>query len=201
MHRRSSRSAGDARVLDLAAGTGRLTHELALRFAHVVAVEPNDAMRALIADGEVLAGTAEAIPLDDASVDAVFVGEAFHWFDTSRGDRRDRARAASARRARDRPHALVGDGAAAARRGAGAAARAVGALRAAAQPTVGRRVRRVAVRAAAVRAVRGGDRPSSRTSCSSCTRRRARSPRSSRASARSSSRGFARSSPARTGCR
>ena len=73
----------DARVLDLAAGTGRLTHELALRFGYVVAVEPNDAMRALIADGEVLAGAAEAIPLPDASVDAVFVGEAFHWFEAS----------------------------------------------------------------------------------------------------------------------
>jgi SAM-dependent methyltransferase len=70
-----------ARVLDLAAGTGRLTHELAQRFAHVTAVEPDDDMRALIAEGDVLAGTAEAIPLDDRSVDAVFVGEAFHWFD------------------------------------------------------------------------------------------------------------------------
>lgn len=74
----------DACVLDLAAGTGRLTHELARRFARVVAVEPNDAMRALIADGEVLAGAAEEIPLPDASVDAVFVGEAFHWFDPER---------------------------------------------------------------------------------------------------------------------
>ncbi|HVD12219.1 MAG TPA: methyltransferase domain-containing protein [Gaiellaceae bacterium] len=73
-----------AEVLDLAAGTGRLTHDLAGRFARVIAVEPDDAMRALIADGEVLAGTAEAIPLDDASVDAVFVGEAFHWFDAER---------------------------------------------------------------------------------------------------------------------
>jgi ubiquinone/menaquinone biosynthesis C-methylase UbiE len=71
-------------VLDLAAGTGRLTHDLAVRFARVIAVEPDDAMRALIADGEVLAGTAEAIPLDDASIDAVFVGEAFHWFDAER---------------------------------------------------------------------------------------------------------------------
>jgi SAM-dependent methyltransferase len=73
----------EAHVLDLAAGTGRLTAELARRYAHVVAVEPNDAMRALIADGEVLAGAAEAIPLADASVDAVFVGEAFHWFEAS----------------------------------------------------------------------------------------------------------------------
>jgi SAM-dependent methyltransferase len=72
---------GDARVLDLAAGTGRLTHELALRFADVVAVEPDDDMRALIADGTALAGSAEAIPVDDASFDAAFVGEAFHWFD------------------------------------------------------------------------------------------------------------------------
>jgi ubiquinone/menaquinone biosynthesis C-methylase UbiE len=73
-----------AHVLDLAAGTGRLTRELARRFARVVAVEPDEAMRGLIAGGEVRAGTAESIPLDDATVDAVFVGEAFHWFDAER---------------------------------------------------------------------------------------------------------------------
>jgi SAM-dependent methyltransferase len=73
-----------AEVLDLAAGTGRLTDELAQRFARVVAVEPDEAMRAFISHGEVLSGTAEQIPLQDASVDAVFVGEAFHWFDAER---------------------------------------------------------------------------------------------------------------------
>ena len=68
-----------ARVLDLAAGTGRLTEELRRRFADVVAVEPDERMRAV--HGGALAGSAEGIPLDGASVDAVFVGEAFHWFD------------------------------------------------------------------------------------------------------------------------
>jgi SAM-dependent methyltransferase len=70
-----------ARVLDLGAGTGRLTCELVARFASVVAVEPDEEMRRLIDVGEVLSGTAEAIPLEDGSVNAVFVGEAFHWFD------------------------------------------------------------------------------------------------------------------------
>ena len=69
----------DARVLDLAAGTGRLTEELHRRFADVVAVEPDERMRAVHRGA--LAGSAEEIPLDEASVDAVFVGEAFHWFD------------------------------------------------------------------------------------------------------------------------
>jgi SAM-dependent methyltransferase len=71
----------DSVVIDLAAGTGRLTHELAKRFARVIAVEPDDAMRSLITEGRAVAGTAEAIPSADACADAVFVGEAFHWFD------------------------------------------------------------------------------------------------------------------------
>ncbi len=70
----------EAHVLDLGAGTGKLTQVLARRFECVVAVEPDDAMRALIA-GEALAGSAEEIPLADDSVDGVFCAEAFHWFD------------------------------------------------------------------------------------------------------------------------
>jgi SAM-dependent methyltransferase len=73
-----------ASVLDLAAGSGRLTRELIQRFAKVVAVEPDEEMRTLIDVGTVLVGTAEAIPLHGGSVDAVFIGEAFHWFDTGR---------------------------------------------------------------------------------------------------------------------
>lgn len=69
-----------ATVLDLGAGTGKLTRRLRARFARVVAVEPDEAMRELIG-GDAREGTAEAIPLPDASVDAVFCGDAFHWFD------------------------------------------------------------------------------------------------------------------------
>jgi SAM-dependent methyltransferase len=69
-----------AEVLDLAAGTGKLSRLLATRH-RVVAVEPDDSMRALIRGVEVLPGTAESIPLAASSVDAVFSGDAFHWFD------------------------------------------------------------------------------------------------------------------------
>jgi len=72
--------APDAHVLDLAAGTGKLTRVLVERFRRVTAVEPDDAMRALNRWGEVRSGSAQSIPLDDAEVDAVFVAEAFHWF-------------------------------------------------------------------------------------------------------------------------
>ena len=73
-----------ASVLDLGAGTGKLTRVLAARYAHVIALEPLTEMRAILAErvptAEALPGAAEAIPLDDASIDAVFAGQAFHWF-------------------------------------------------------------------------------------------------------------------------
>ncbi len=76
---------GAVDVLDLAAGTGKLTSALVARARHVVAVEPADGMRdqlvAALPDVEVHAGTAEAIPLPDASLDAVTVAQAWHWFD------------------------------------------------------------------------------------------------------------------------
>ncbi len=67
-------------VVDLAAGTGKLTHLLVPTGAEVIAVEPIAEMRAKIEGARALAGTAEAIPLEDASVDAVTVAQAFHWF-------------------------------------------------------------------------------------------------------------------------
>ena len=73
------------RVLDLAAGTGKLTRLLVEGGADVVAVEPVAAMRTVLAEAvpgvPALEGTAEAIPLPDGSVDAVTVAQAFHWFD------------------------------------------------------------------------------------------------------------------------
>jgi SAM-dependent methyltransferase len=76
------------RVLDLGAGTGKLTRELVALGCDVVAVEPLAAMRAqLVAASpgvDALDGTAEAIPLPDDSVDAVTSAQAFHWFDTRR---------------------------------------------------------------------------------------------------------------------
>jgi SAM-dependent methyltransferase len=73
-----------AEVLDLAAGTGKLTRLLAAHFDRVVAVEPDDALRALIRDVETLDGSAEKIPVPDDSLDGVFCAEAFHWFDGPR---------------------------------------------------------------------------------------------------------------------
>ncbi len=73
-----------ATVLDVGAGTGKLTRLLVQRFARVIALEPDDAMRALIDVGEPLVGTAEAIPLADSCVRGIFSAEAFHWFDGTR---------------------------------------------------------------------------------------------------------------------
>lgn len=76
------------RVLDLGAGTGKLTEAL-LRLdvdgAEIVAVEPDAAMlgelRRRLPDVRALSGSAEAIPQPDGSVDAILVGQALHWFD------------------------------------------------------------------------------------------------------------------------
>ena len=71
-------------VLDLGAGTGKLTRALVPTGAHVIAVEPGERMlaelRRVLPDVETHHGGAEAIPLPDASVDAITVGQAFHWF-------------------------------------------------------------------------------------------------------------------------
>ena len=72
----------DRVVVDLAAGSGKLTRPLARLGCEVIAIEPVDEMRAAIGGAaRALAGTAEAIPLPDDSADAVTVGQAFHWFD------------------------------------------------------------------------------------------------------------------------
>ncbi len=71
-------------VVDLGAGTGKLTRQLVETGSRVLAVEPIDAMRHVlaetVAEAAVLEGTAEAIPLPDASVDAATAGQAAHWF-------------------------------------------------------------------------------------------------------------------------
>lgn len=77
-----------ARALDVGAGTGKLTRALVALGFEVVAVEPGNPMleqlRAAVPEAEALEGQAEAIPLPDASVDAAFAGQAFHWFDRER---------------------------------------------------------------------------------------------------------------------
>jgi SAM-dependent methyltransferase len=71
-----------AAVLDLAAGTGALTRPLLEAGLEVIAVEPVAEMRAALPDSvRALGGTAESIPLGAEDVDAVVVGQAFHWFD------------------------------------------------------------------------------------------------------------------------
>jgi SAM-dependent methyltransferase len=75
-------------VVDLAAGTGKLTRQLLPFGAELVAVEPVAGMRARLASAlpgvRVETGTAESMPLEDGAADAVVVGQAFHWFDGAR---------------------------------------------------------------------------------------------------------------------
>jgi SAM-dependent methyltransferase len=79
---------GSLRVLDLGAGTGKLTALLAELDADVTAVEPDEAMlaelRRRLPAVRALAGSAESIPLPDSSVDAVLCGQALHWFNLER---------------------------------------------------------------------------------------------------------------------
>jgi SAM-dependent methyltransferase len=74
-----------ARVLDVGAGTGKLTRGLVALGFEVAAVEPGGAMldqlRSAVPAAEALAGPAESIPLPDESVEAAFAGQAYHWFD------------------------------------------------------------------------------------------------------------------------
>ena len=75
--------AAPIRVLDLGAGTGKLTQQLVERGVDVVAVEPSEAMlaelRRSLPGVEARAGTAESIPLPDGTVDVVLVAQAWHW--------------------------------------------------------------------------------------------------------------------------
>jgi ubiquinone/menaquinone biosynthesis C-methylase UbiE len=77
-----------ATVLDVGAGTGKLTWLLVSRFARVLAVEPAEEMGRLLVtncpEAELLVGSAEQLALADACVDAVFAAEAFHKFDDER---------------------------------------------------------------------------------------------------------------------
>jgi SAM-dependent methyltransferase len=75
-------------AVDIAAGTGLFTRALQRRAAHVIAVEPDDRMRAVLAARSpgvrAVAGWGEAIPVPDASADGVFVSSAWHWLDPGR---------------------------------------------------------------------------------------------------------------------
>ncbi|MGM1016507.1 MAG: class I SAM-dependent methyltransferase [Actinomycetota bacterium] len=72
-------------ALDLGAGTGKFTTQLIERARRIIAVEPSEQMlavlRARLPEVHALVGGAESIPVEDSSVDAVTVAQAFHWFD------------------------------------------------------------------------------------------------------------------------
>ena len=73
-------------MVDLGAGTGALTRLLVGRADEVVAVEPDDRMRAVLTESvpgaRAVAGRGESIPLPDASADAVLASSSWHWMDT-----------------------------------------------------------------------------------------------------------------------
>jgi SAM-dependent methyltransferase len=75
-------------AVDIAAGTGLFTRALERRVGQVIAVEPDDRMRAVLAARSpgvrAVAGRGEAIPVPDASADGVFVSSAWHWLDPDR---------------------------------------------------------------------------------------------------------------------
>jgi SAM-dependent methyltransferase len=75
-------------VVDVGAGTGKLTRDLVPTGARVVAVEPLaemlEQLAAAVPEADALLGSAEALPLEDGSADAVAAASAFHWFDPDR---------------------------------------------------------------------------------------------------------------------
>jgi SAM-dependent methyltransferase len=75
-------------VVDLGAGTGKLTRLLVPSGARITAIEPLPEMRArlreLVPEAEALDGTAEKLPLPDAGADGIVVAQAWHWFDHAR---------------------------------------------------------------------------------------------------------------------
>jgi SAM-dependent methyltransferase len=82
------RGTGRLRVLDIGAGTGKLTGGLLEQDVDVVAVEPDPAMLTELTsrfpEVDAVPGTAEELPLPDSSVHAAFAGQALHWFDLDR---------------------------------------------------------------------------------------------------------------------
>ncbi len=74
-----------SRILDLAAGTGKLTRQLQARGAQCIAVEPSASMREvfsrMVPGVPVVGATAEQIPIATGAIDVVVVAQAFHWFD------------------------------------------------------------------------------------------------------------------------
>ncbi|MFI7601874.1 class I SAM-dependent methyltransferase [Actinoplanes sp. NPDC049681] len=79
---------GEPRVVDLGAGTGKLTRQIAARGLPVTAVDPSEGMltelRRALPDVPAHVGTAEALPLPDRSADAVVCAQAWHWVDVAR---------------------------------------------------------------------------------------------------------------------